>query len=93
MYFFIMDWKEIAVTMLLPLVKTVATEQVKEVLDKVDAKEGDEDFAADLQAGWNLFKRLKSAAEDSKTQIDDTVVAVFMDAIQQKASEVNVTLS
>jgi len=87
-----MDWKEIAVSMVLPMVQSIATAQVKELVDKLDVQEGDEDFKADLKGMYNILKRLESAATKSKTKIDDTVVAVFKDAVTSKAAEINLVL-
>lgn len=86
------DWQQIVLMGVFPLVKSVLSAQVTDLVEHLDVLEGDEDFKNDLNGFNGMLKRLESAAAKSKMPWDDLAVSVVADPVRAKAAELGIIL-
>lgn len=82
--------KALAGAALLPIVKSIGEAELVVALDGLDAKEGDVNFATDLKAGYNLFKRLDASLKAGG--FAEGLISAILEALQTEATKHNITL-
>lgn len=87
-----MNLGEILLGAMLPVVQSVGTAQMVELLQKAH-DQNEQGYKAMVQGVYPPLKRLLVPLVGStKTRIDDTLVAVLVDSIEQSAEANGVTL-
>lgn len=76
---------------LFSLVKQAGIEEAKVLLLKLKDSDAD-NFLLDVKAAYLFFKRLAIIAEQTKTNIDDTLAAIWVTAIEEFSSDNNISL-
>ena len=69
---------------LLSAVKGAATEELSNLLDKFRELNGQEKHDQLVAAIRNSFTLLKDVTDDTKTKIDDTLVALILNALPEE---------
>lgn len=85
--------KELALSGVLPALKSLGKAELVHLFDSIGAEEKGDDFANEIKGTYFLLKRLQTVAEKSKTKIDDGVVSLFMDAVTAEAEKSNIALT
>ncbi len=85
-------FSEILVSIMLPAIKEVGKAQIEESLGKIKEHNKPEVFENALKAGNSFFLLLSELTTKTKTKIDDTIVAVFAEAILEAAADSGIEL-
>lgn len=89
-----MDWKEVLLSGFLPVIRSVASAQVAELVNHLEVGENDvETFKQDLKGFDAILDRLQTAAAKTKTPWDDMVVGVIHDPVISKGAELGIDLN
>lgn len=84
--------KEILALALLETISTIEEGYVEKLLVSLKENETAEELAADLKAGYSFFNRIALLAAKTSTNVDDTLVGVFVSAIKDSAKTNGVSL-
>lgn len=71
------------VQLLLNAVKAAASGELQNLLEKFKEKNGEEKYQQLIEAIRNSFTLLQDVVDDTKTKIDDTVVAMVLAALPE----------
>ena len=85
--------KEILVEAMLPAIKAVGKAEMKTVLTRVKDHNTPEIYQTTLQGLYSNFSLLKQAAYKTKTNVDDGVIDLILEAVQETAESGGVVLS
>ncbi len=85
--------KEIIVASLLPAIKAVGKAEMKNVLSGIKEHNTTEIYQNTLQGLHSDFSLLKEAALKTKTQIDDGIVDLVLEAVRENADADGIVLS
>jgi hypothetical protein len=77
--------KEILAAAFLPVIKQVGESEIEAALQGIKEHNPPATYNNAIQAGYSFFSLIQEAAAKSKTKIDDTIVAVFLEAIRNNA--------
>lgn len=83
--------KNSAVTLALPLVKSVGKAELELALDSLATKEGEPNFDEDLKAAYNAFKRLDGALKANS--VAEGIVSTIVTAFEEEAAKKNISLN
>lgn len=75
--------KAMLVKLLLDAVKGAATIELAHLLDKFKEKNGEDKYNQLVAAIRNSFTLLEDVVDDTKTKIDDTVVAIVLKSLPE----------
>jgi len=84
---------EILVSVLMPAIKSVGKSELKEVLSGIKAHNTPDVYKNTLQGLYSDFSLLKEVAVKTKTNIDDGIVDVVLEAVQETATSDNIVLN
>lgn len=85
--------KELALSGLIPALKTIGEAELVSVFDNIATEEKGDDFANEVKGTYFLLKRLQTEAAKSKTKIDDGFVDTFLAAVTTEAQKSNIVLA
>jgi len=88
-----MSLKEVLVSAILPAIKQVGKTELKEVLSGIKAHNTVEIYKNTLQGLHSDFGLLKEAAIKTKSNIDDGIVDLVLEAVQETADADGIVLS
>lgn len=88
-----MNFQEILVNAVLPMVKSVGKAQLIEILGKIKENNTPEVFENTLKSVYSSFKLLKEVTIKTKTKIDDSIVDLVIEAVEESALEAGIELS
>ncbi|MDP4263315.1 MAG: hypothetical protein Q8941_12385 [Bacteroidota bacterium] len=85
--------KEIIVAAVLPAIKAVGKAEMEEVLSGIKDHNTTEIFQTTLQGLYSDFTLLKEAAIKTKSQVDDGIIDLVLEAVKESATSNGVVLS
>jgi hypothetical protein len=87
-----MNFQEILVNAVLPMVKAVGKAQLAEILGKIKTNNTEEVYVNTLKSVHSSFALLKEVAVKTKTKIDDGIIDAILESVSEAAAADDIAL-
>jgi hypothetical protein len=87
-----MNFKEILVGTLMPVIKSLGQAQISELLAKIKEHNTEELYINTLKSLYSSFSLLNEVAIKTKSKIDDGIVDMILDTVKDAADQEGVVL-